>query len=232
MSGPICDQCGKVHLTHWGTPACTGHISSDRDDGKKAGDACTNSPRRGGYVCRYHGGSAPAALRAAETRLALMTAQGEIGDLMRDCDIPDQDPVLGLLEVVRVAGSMMRLLTVKVGELAEDPEVKDILVEGKNGELSTRTVSGRQGFWGLNHQGEMVPHPYVQLLRIWSERYEKACATALGTGIAERQLRLAENQAELVAVVVRAILDKLDLTPDQWERAPRVVATELRQLSA
>lgn len=230
MAGPICDQCGKVHLTTWGTPACRAHLTPSA--GERAGHPCTKAPAKGGYVCRHHGGAVPAVLRAAEQRLALMSAQGEIAELMRDCDIPDQDPVNGLMEVVRVTGSMMRLLTIKVGELAEEPEVREVLVEKANGELTTRTIAGRDGFWGLTKDGEMTPHPYVQLLKVWSERYEKACATALSAGVAERQVKLAENQAELLATAVRAILGGLNLTPEQWELAPRVVATQLRQLSA
>lgn len=232
MSGPICDKCGKVHLTPWGTPACTGHISQDRDDGKKAGEPCSNTPRKGGYVCRFHGGAIKRVQRAAETRLALMSAQGEIAQLMRDCDLPDQDPAAGLLEVVRVSGAMMRLLTVKVGELSEDPVVNEVLVESKTGELSTKKVSDLNGFWGYSKDGEMTPHPYVQLLKVWNERYEKACAVALSSGIAERQVKLAENQAELLATAVKAILTGLNLTPEQWELAPTVVATQLRALSA
>lgn len=232
MSGPICDKCGKVHLTRHGTPACTAHITQDRDDnGKVAGDPCTQAPRKGGYVCRFHGGSTRHIAKAAQLRLVLGEAEGEIADLMRACDIPEQDPVSGLLEVVRVSGAMMRLLHLKVGELAEDPELHDVLVEGRNGELSVKTVSGRQGFWGLSKDGEMVPHPYVQLLRLWSERYEKACKTALDAGVAERQVRVEEQKGELFAVAVRAILDGLNLTPEQWELAPTVVATQLRALA-
>lgn len=227
MSGAICDTCGRVHLTHLGQPACTAHISS----GEEQGRPCGNRPRKGGYVCRFHGGAIPSVIRAAETRLQLMTAEGEIAELMRQCDIPDQDPVAGLLEVVRVSGSMMRLLTVKVGELAEDPELQDVLVEGAGGELSVKTKAGRDGFWGLDKDGQLAVHPYVTLLKVWSERYEKACATALAAGVAERQVKLAENQAELLATAVRAILTGLNLTPEQWELAPTVVATQLRAIS-
>lgn len=228
MSGPICDKCGKVHLTVYGTQACTGHISS----GEEQGRACTNPPRRGGYVCRYHGGNIGVVQRAAETRLKLMEAQGEIAALMAQCDLPDQDPAMGLLEVVRVSGAMMRLLTVKVGELSEDPEVHEVLVESKTGELSTKKVSGLDGFWGYTKDGEMTPHPYVQLLKVWNERYEKACSVALSSGIAERQVRLAEQQAELVGLVVKGILSKLNLTPAQWELAPTVVREQMQLLSA
>lgn len=233
MSGPICDTCGKVHLTAWNTPACTGHITSDREEdgspSKRAGEPCSNAPRKGGYVCRYHGGSTAHIARAAQQRLVMMSAQGEIAQLMRDCDIPDQNPVDGLMEVVRVAGSMMRLLAIKVGELDEDPTITE---EVDLETLTVKRTGGLNGFWGFDKDNQMAIHPYVQLLRIWSERYEKACKTALDAGVAERQVKLAENQAELLATAVKAILAGLNLTPEQWELAPRVVATQLRQLSA
>lgn len=163
----------------------------------------------------------------------MMSAQGEIAELMRDCDVgAEMDPVKGLMEVVRISGTMMRLLVIKVGELSEDPEIQEILVEGRDGDLSTKLKAGRDGFWGLSKDGEMVGHVYLTLLKQWAERYEKACATALSAGVAERQVKLAENQAELLATAVKAILTGLNLTPEQWELAPKVVAAQLRAVSA
>lgn len=229
MRGPICDTCGKVHMTPWSTPACRAHLTPSSE---RAGEPCTKAPIKGGYVCRSHGGAVRNQQRAAELRLALMSAQGEIAELMSDCDIPDQDPTLGLLEAVRVSGSMMRMLTLKVGELKEEPDLEDVLVEGKNGELSTKKIASRDAFWGYNKDGEMVPHPYVTLLKTWTERYEKACSVAISCGIAERQVKLAENQAELLAKAVKAILVGLNLTDEQWELAPTVVESQLRMLTA
>jgi hypothetical protein len=183
-------------------------------------------------VCRTHGGALKKSQAAAQSRIAMMDAMGEIADLMRECDIPEQHPVEGLLEVVRLSGAMTRMLTLKVGELKEEPEVREVLIEHSNGDLSTKLVADPDGFWGFDSKGDRVPHLYVQMLKQWSERYERACKTCLDAGIAERQVRLAEDQGELIATAVRGILQALDLTPEQWEVAPRVVAKQLQQLSA
>lgn len=220
----ICDQCGKIHLTWRGTPACTGHIK-----GSDPLEPCTKQALKTLSKCRSHGGATALARRAQTQRLALLDAQGEIGQLMRECDIPEQHPVDGLLEVVRVSGAMMRLLTVKVGELAEDPSIEDVLVEGSNGELSTKRRAGEDAFWGLNHVGEMVPHTYVTLLRIWTERYERACKTALEAGIEERRIRLAEDTTETFFSALSKALIVAGLDPVMQAVLKNALAGELRK---
>jgi hypothetical protein len=103
-------------------------------------------------------------------------------------------------------------------------------VEGAGGTLTTKKASSGDGFWGLNHQGEMVPHIYLQLLRTWAERYERACKTALEAGVAERQVQIAEKQGELVATAIRAIL--VDLGVADHPDAMSVVRRHLTALPA
>jgi hypothetical protein len=153
----------------------------------------------------------------------------EIADLMRECDIPEQHPIDGLLEVVRVSGAMVRLLTVKVGELDEDPEVREVLEENsKTGDMRIRRVAGDDAFWGLNKDGEMTPHVYVQLLKIWTERYERACATALSAGIEERRIRLAEDTADTFFGALGRALATVGLDPDIRAALNAALAQELR----
>lgn len=219
----ICKKCGKVHVTYRGTPACSGHLASDPSK------PCGKSPIAGHHVCRTHGGALKKTQLAAQERLALMSAQGEIANLMRECDVPEQHPIDGLLEVVRISGSMMRLLTIKVGELREDPEVREVLVEGRGGELSTKRVADEEAFWGLNSQGEMVPHTYVQLLKVWTERYERACKTALEAGIEERRIRLAEDTSETFFAALSKAVVVADLDPASRAALNQALAAELRK---
>lgn len=221
----ICGVCGKVHVTYHGHASCSAHKSNTDPI-----EPCTKPPKAGMSVCRSHGGALPVNVRAAQERLALMSAEGEIAQLMREVDIPDQHPIDGLLEVVRVSGAMMRLLTIKVGELAEDPSVEEVLVE-KNGDLSTKRVAGDDAFWGLNHQGEMTPHIYVTLLRIWTERYERACKTALEAGIEERLVRNAEQTSNVMFTAVQAALSQVQLSPDQKAVFVKALAGELQRFA-
>lgn len=223
----ICKDCGKIHVTHWGTPACRGHISGTN---KKTG--CQRAPIAGHRVCRAHGGALKKTQVAAQERLAFMSAQGEIATLMRECDIPEQHPIDGLLEVVRVSGSMMRLLTIKVGELREDPEIDEVLVEGRGGELTTKLVTKGDAFWGLNTAGDMVSHTYVQLLKLWTERYERACKTALEAGIEERRIRLAEDTTETFFSALTKAVVAAGLDPGARAALNQALATELRKSSA
>lgn len=220
----ICDDCGKIHVTHQGSVACRAHLTGS---GKTI--PCKNAPIRGGSVCRIHGGSLKKTQMAAQERLALMSAKGEIGQLMRECDIPEQHPADGLLEVVRVSGAMMRLYATKVGELDEDPVVREVLVEGKDGSLTTKFVSDRLGLWGLDKDGEMVNHIYVNQLRVWSERYERACKTALEAGIEERKLRLAEDTSDLFFRMLSLAMVSAGFDDEARQRLQLALATELRK---
>lgn len=209
----FCAKCGKTHLTWQGKPACSAHRSGDPTQ------PCAKNPLRGMRVCRTHGGALPAAVKARDERLALVDAEGEIAELMRECDIPEQHPIDGLLAVVRVSGNMMRLLTIKVGELAEDPEANT-----KTG----KRVAGDDAFWGLTKDGEMAPHVYVKLLRIWTERYERACKTALKAGIDERRIRVAEETADTFFSALGKAIAVAGLDPTMQAAFTETLAKELR----
>ncbi len=70
---------------------------------------------------------------------------------------------------------------------------------------------------------------------IWYVLYEnerkhlvQVCSAALKAGVEERLVRLAEQQGDLVAMVIRRILDDLDLTAEQQGRVGEVVPRHLR----
>jgi hypothetical protein len=83
-------------------------------------------------------------------------------------------------------------------------------------------------FWGLNKDGEMVPHVYVQLLKMWTERYEKACATALSAGIEERRIRLAEDTADTFFGALTKALASIGMDPEMRLALNTALANELR----
>lgn len=215
-----CRQCGKEHITHYNKPACKAHSASDPTK------PCRKAPLDGSSVCRSHGGASPLAVAKAKERRSLMSAEGEIATLMREVDLPDQHPIDGLLEVVRVSGAMMRLLTIKVGELRHEPGDVELSVS-EEGDLLERPA---QGFWMPNHQREMIPHSHVQLLRIWTERYERACKTALDANIDERLVRNAEQTSDTMFKALGDALDSAELTPVQRDSIVASLAASLRKL--
>lgn len=60
------------------------------------------------------------------------------------------------------------------------------------------------------------------------DRAANFATKAIAAGLAERQVRLAEQQGHLLASVIKAILGDLDLTPEQQARATAVVPRHLR----
>lgn len=220
----ICEQCGKIHVTWHGHSACRGHLRNTDPL-----EPCSKPPKGLTGFCRSHGAQLPSVALASDRKLALMSAQGEIADLMRECDIPDQHPIDGLLEVVRVSGSMMRLLAIKVGELSEDTEIQESLLENpKTGAITLLRSTDNSAFWGVDKDGQMVPHIYVQLLKIWSERYEKACATALSAGIEERRIRLAEDTADTFFSALSKAIVIAGLDPEMKAALNQALAEQLR----
>ncbi|RMI47594.1 hypothetical protein EBO15_01450 [Actinomadura harenae] len=74
---------------------------------------------------------------------------------------------------------------------------------------------------------------------MWMELYQservhlaRVAKAALDAGVAERQVRLAEQQGELLAGAINRILDGLNLSSEQWARVADVVPRELRAVSA
>lgn len=218
-----CDQCGKAHRRVDGKPTCIGHRAGKPDE------PCMASPRKGATVCGQHGGRATQVQRRAMERVALMSAEGEIADLMRACDVPEQHPIDGLLECVRVAGAMMRVLSHKVGSLKEDPSIQTFVVEGKKGgSPETVKIAAEDGFWGVNHMGDQTPHVFLPLLRTWQEAYAKACKMALDAGIDERRLRLAEATGDGLYEAVQEALASINLSPTQQQAFTLALAAALR----
>jgi hypothetical protein len=223
----ICDDCGKIHVTRHGNVACKAHrTGTDRQV------PCTKAPIAGAEVCRSHGGALTKTKVAASHKLAMMSAEGEIADLMRECDLPDQHPIDGLLEVVRISGSMMRVLSFKVGELQEEPSVSEVLIEGPGDMIQTKQVTTNDAFWGLDSKEEMVPSIYVNLLRVWTERYERACKTALEAGIEERRIQLAEDTSDVFFRALNNAVATAGLAPDLREALNAALSAELRKNTA
>lgn len=60
----------------------------------------------------------------------------------------------------------------------------------------------------------------------------KVAATALQAGVAERHVRLAEQQGQLVAVAIQNVLGELDLSPQQRSVAPALIRRHLMSLAS
>ena len=74
--------------------------------------------------------------------------------------------------------------------------------------------------------------PWLRLYRQEREALRRASETAVKLGLEERIVRVEEGRAELVARVLLATLEALDLPPDVRARAPSVLRAQLLALEA
>lgn len=189
---------------------------------KQTGNQCRNTAVPGLKVCRIHGGSTARAKAAAARNLETQRAR----DAANQLGIPlDVSPQQALLDEVQRAAGMVAYYGQKVAEIAEQDANR--LVNG------VTRVEQREGFQaGTTKTVEATTSVW---LRLWNEerdRLTRVAAAALKAGIEERRVQLAEAQGALIADVIRRILNRLNLTPDQFTLVGTVVPEELRALTA
>lgn len=173
---------------------------------KRDGSPCKLWAIKGGLVCQKHGGNLPVVKKKAAKRFAEEQVTNELAKLAE----------AGILQP---AGQGIHPLEHLVNELYLSCGVVQVL--GKMvGELTDPTQYSEAG------RDQHV------LYRMWSEerdRHAKLAAMALKAGVAERQVQIAERQAEMFASAIRNILKELGV--DQDPRAPGIVRKQLMLLS-
>lgn len=216
-----CPQCGQPH------PRCGAHRKSD-------GLPCTQRAMHGQGVCKVHGGMAKQNRAAAARRLAAAAATSAVRTLGLRVDV---SPAEALLDEVQWTAGHVLWLRGKVEELDSAS-----LVWGTTRtetELSSALLIG----FSKGKVKDVSSAPSNKVIQtaapsVWYVLYtqERAhlvtvCTAALKAGVEERRVQLAEKQGELVAQVIRGVLDDLALTPEQEERVALVVPARLRLLA-
>lgn len=179
---------------------------------------------KGMTVCRSHGGSVGKTRAAAERRLSTERARNVVITYGLPVEIDPHDALME--EIARTAGHVRWLAGIIQ---AMDDEA---LVWGQT-ETQQRGGGGPTGNYA---QVTRTAAPSVWLTLYQAERKHlvDVCKAAIGAGIAERQVRLAEQQGALIATVIRAIIGdpELGLDDDQQELAFKVASRQLRILPA
>jgi hypothetical protein len=189
--------------------------------GQFAGQS-TNHPGEG--RCWLHGGRGNAEVKA-EQEQAMVRLVADMNKLGIDTPI---DPAVAVLEeIARANGHVIYLR----GELQKLPD-GDALVKG------VLSVTQRKGV-AMTPSGRLEPvdetttvvgpgvHVLWKLYCAERDRLSKLALAALAAGVAERQIRLAEQQGALVGRLVVAMLGDLNLTEEQRGLVPGVIRRHL-----
>lgn len=194
-------------------PKCGGTNRQGKPCGNPRGFK-TGHPGTGN--CHYHGGSSPnGRIHAMEeaARAAVVTY-----GLPRDIS-----PTDALLEEVRYTAGHVAWLRERVAEIEQQA-----LVWGVTGEVDQQASE----FPGVNTTSEAKPNMWLVLYREERKHLVDVTKAAISAGVEERRVKLAEAQGSLLNSVIRRVLDRLSLTPEQRGLLTLVVPEELRRAAA
>ncbi|MGA3562643.1 hypothetical protein [Melissospora conviva] len=195
-----------------GKPKCGG-----KRRGEGAGLTCTRpagwgTDHPGTGRCKLHGGSTRTHVTAGRKALA-EKAVAAFG-LPREID--PRDALLE--EVYRTAGAVDWLhQQVQALQAAE-------VVWGVTEEVTKDAGE----FPGVDTTRSAEVNVWVRLYAQERAHLVRVAKEAIGAGLEERRVKLAEQQGAMLAGVIKAILGDLELTPEQQARVPTVVPRHLR----
>jgi len=184
----------------------------------KAGNPCKASAIHGSTVCNKHGGSAPQVKAKAAVRAEVM--KWTLGDAV-------DDPGEVLLRLV----TQSRMRVDSYAELIQQKIADGQELYGDDFTLENILV-GSTYFEGQK-TGEYI-RGLVQLESQERDRLGMFAAKAIAAGLAERQVRLAERQGELLAELMRMITTdpEMGFTQAQREAMPHVLRRHLALVSS
>jgi hypothetical protein len=216
-------------MNHSGAAWCDEHNRWECSKrSKRHGGRCHASAIRGTDACRTHAGK----------RTALAKAQGEAvtawSALAGNPTVSATDAVLGMLQMSWLRVHLYAQLLEEQVTAAQDTR-SDGGGAGRLGDVGPgaglvgHTVAMAPGV-GPYASGEAV-RGLAQLEAAERDRCVRFAKTAHDMGIAEHQIRIAEQQGSMLADVIRRVLGALDLTEQQRALVPQVVPRELRAIA-
>lgn len=180
---------------------------------KTTGQQCRKARMRGATVCRSHGGAASQVKAAASRRAQEAAAAKAVATYGLPREVDPHDALLE--EVHRTAGHVAWL-----GGIVAEIDVGD-LVWGKTEEAEKRATE----FAGTDTTYGAKPNVWLELYHRERQHLTNVCKACITAGIDERRVRIAEQQGELIAQVIRGVLTDLGVAdhPD----APAAVRKHL-----
>lgn len=179
-----------------------------RGTSKASGQRCPMWAIKGGTVCYHHGGAAKQVRDKANQRLATQKIiESAEAVLAHEGITPVEDPLVELGKLASASKAMMEALGARVNDLNKDLEVYD---------------------------EKRAPHIRAEV-QMWErsiDRTHRLLDSLVKHGYTERQVTIAENEALLVAGVIRRVVSALGLTAEQQANAQKLLAEEFRALEA
>ena len=160
---------------------------------KSTGEQCQRSAIAGGTVCRVHGGATKAAKAAAARQLEAERAAAAVARIGLRVE---GDPIAHMLDVIAYQAGMVAYWRSVVEALDDDS-------------LTWGTTKVKIGGDDGGETQEAKPHIAYVLLDEAQSKLVRYCAEALKAGVAERQVRLAEQQGSLMSALQRAVLSRM-----------------------
>lgn len=202
---PIDGRCGAV-------------VKPKPEQGREGG-YCEKWPLEGQQRCGTHGARAPQAIAAAGRRVAEAEVERHLATLGAEVETTAEE---ALNRQLRITAGHCAWLLAQVQQL--EPEA---LVWSRTTE---HTIEASQ-FPGVDTTREAAPHALLATYERHLKLHLGVVDMALKHNLGERQVRLAEQQGQVVAAVIRSVLR--DLGHDLTDPAVlRVVSTQLRALGA
>lgn len=209
---------------------------------KRTGQRCQLTVIGGG-VCFMHGGKAPQVAAKREERIVAFEAKAEITAWSAMTGRPTVDPGLAVLAALHMSwlrlhvysGLLQQQLEGEPGvtflraseggpRLARGYAADQPAPDGVDGLIGHTYAADKQA--GVFASGEAV-RALVTLEAQERDRVVRYAKTAHDMGIAEREVRLAEEQGRLLAGVINGVLAEVGLTAEQLARAPEVITRHL-----
>jgi hypothetical protein len=162
--------------------------------------AGANTSHLGIGRCANHGGSTPNHDRAA----ALVMAKRELAVMGQPTPV---HPIDAILQCVMIAKGEVDYASERIAELTEldavGPEVSSRPLKLEKGAEDPRTR--------VEEHGPATLHIWIRVRHDAMDRLAHYSKVALAAGVAERQIRIAENQAQLIATAIRGIVKDLGI---------------------
>jgi hypothetical protein len=176
---------------------------------KRTGEQCARHAIAGAKTCRVHGSATKAAREAAarnvaeqKARAAAAAEAAKTGKVVR----PGQDPLTALEDALADVVAIKE----RLGSIVDRLNDESLRYEGRAGEQL---------------RGEI--QAYMASIR----DVVRTAEVLVKLGIAERRQALDEAMAMTLVSVIKNVLNRLELTPDQRKLSVAVVPEELRAVS-